>query len=296
MGPTDDNRNSRTGAATMREPLVDINTDSLPTEGNKPERKPGRKRLSATPAKSDAPRTTPRTARRRLSEDTLQDGPTEQKRQPPSPPKAHRARLGTAKSQVAVLEPDEATPAPTYDEQTLTNAPPEPTAQPRVRVNPPGFAEVVSELRARQNLPMAIVGGLLAAMVGAMIWAAITVAANFQIGWMAVGVGVLVGGAVRMMGHGLERRYGYLGAVMSIFGCLLGNFLSVCMIVAQQEGLSPGVVLTHINPTTIPDLMIATFHPMDVLFYIIAVCEGYHFSFRKITDSEANRILQAVER
>ena len=293
MERTDDNRNSRTGAATMREPLVDINTDSLPTEAKKPQRKPGRKRLSATPTKSDAPRTTPRTARRRLSEDTVQDGPTEQKRQP-SPPKAHRARLGTAESQVAVLEPDEATPAPTDDGQMPTNALPEPTAQPRLGVSPAGFADVVNDLRAKQNMPMAIVGGLLAAMVGAMIWAAITVAANFQIGWMAVGVGILVGGAVRMMGHGLERPYGYLGAVMSIFGCLLGNFLSVCMIVAQQEGLSPGVVLTHINPTTIPDLMIATFHPMDVLFYIIAVCEGYHFSFRKITDSEVNRIFQAV--
>jgi hypothetical protein len=42
--------------------------------------------------------------------------------------------------------------------------------------------------------------------------------------------------------------------------------------------------------------MAATFHPMDVLFYTIAIGEGYHFSFRRITEAEINRILQAAER
>lgn len=296
MGLTYNHRNSQPAAGTTREPLVDINVESAPPADKEPERTTGRKRLSAPPTKPDAPRAELRSARRRLSEETAETGPAEREPQPQSPPKARRARLRTPESPVAVLESDEPTSGSAPDEETPTNAESGPTQLPRVRVNTAGFVEVVGELRARQNLPMAILGGLLAAMVGAMIWAAITVATNFQIGWMAVGVGVLVGGTVRMLGHGLERPYGCLGAAMSIFGCLLGNFLSVCMIVAQQKGLPPGVVLTHIKPAAIPDLMMATFHPMDVLFYLIAMCEGYYFSFRKITRDEVNRVLQAVER
>ena len=75
---------------------------------------------------------------------------------------------------------------------------------------------------------------------------------------------------------------------MSIFGCLLGNLLSLCLIVAGHEGVSPFAVLTHLggHPALLPAALVATFHPLDLLFYGIAVYEGYRFSFRQVTDAE----------
>jgi len=66
---------------------------------------------------------------------------------------------------------------------------------------------------------------------------------------------------------------------------LLGNLLSVCAIIAQQEGLPLSVVLTQLNPAAIPELLALTFHPMDLLFCGIAVYEGYRLSFRQVTEA-----------
>lgn len=175
-------------------------------------------------------------------------------------------------------------PAPTPTEQT-----PEPPS----RLDPAKVQQFIAELRAKQSFSMALLGGLAVAIIAATAWALITTATNYQIGWMAVGVGFLVGGAARTLGRGIDRSFGYLGATLSVCGCLLGNLLSVCAIVAGQEGLSLVAVLAHVcgKPAIIPAAMIATFHPMDLLFYGIAVYEGYRFSFRRVTDAEISRAL-----
>lgn len=63
-----------------------------------------------------------------------------------------------------------------------------------------------AEREARQNLPAAIAAGVVAALIAAAVWATITVVTQFQIGWMAVGAGFLVGHAVRHFGRGLHLR------------------------------------------------------------------------------------------
>jgi len=149
---------------------------------------------------------------------------------------------------------------------------------------------LMASLQSEQNLGLAIVGGLAAAVVGAALWAIVTLATGVQIGWMAVGVSFLVGGAVRLIGKGMAKPFGYVGATLSLLGCLLGNLLSLCAIVGQQEGISLSLVLLNLNPAAIPGAMVATFHPMDLLFYGIAVCTGYCFSFRRVTSADVARI------
>jgi hypothetical protein len=38
--------------------------------------------------------------------------------------------------------------------------------------------------------------------------------------------------------------------------------------------------------------MKATFQPMDVVFYLIGLYEGYQFSFRQLTDEEIMSVAQ----
>ena len=63
---------------------------------------------------------------------------------------------------------------------------------------------------------MALVAGGASSLVGAIIWAAVTVATEYQIGWMAVGVGALVGFTVRLAGKGIEKIYGYIDAGLAL--------------------------------------------------------------------------------
>ena len=156
---------------------------------------------------------------------------------------------------------------------------------------PPQFDEAqlqyaLEQLRNEQNLAMGATAGAAAALIGAVLWAVITVVAGFQIGWMAVGVGFLVGIAIRTFGKGLDKTFGIAGAVLALLGCLLGNLLAVCGMIASQEGMGFFEVLSELEPAVVGELMTATFSPMDLLFYGIAVYEGYTLSFRRLTEQE----------
>ncbi len=152
--------------------------------------------------------------------------------------------------------------------------------------DPAAVQRALDTLREDQNFNAAISAGMVAAVIGAVAWAAITVATEYQIGWMAVGVGFLVGYAVRRFGHGIEPRFGYLGAALALAGCALGNLLTVIGFVGRSEHISYLSLLGRLNWGAVPGIMAATFNPMDLLFYGIAVYEGYKFSFRVVTPAE----------
>jgi hypothetical protein len=132
------------------------------------------------------------------------------------------------------------------------------------------------------NLLAAILGGLVAAVVGALIWAVITVITKYQIGFMAVGVGFLVAWAVRTLGKGRTNVYGIIGGGFALFGCLLGNLLSACEFIAADRSESVVSISMKVlaSPSIATNLLQATFSGMDLLFYAIAIYEGYKFARR----------------
>ena len=138
-------------------------------------------------------------------------------------------------------------------------------------------ALAIEQIRAAQNFTLAIPAGLVAALLGAGLWAAFTVATEMQLGLIAVAIGYVVGQAIRRVGKGIDTKFGVLGALCALFGCVLGNSLSALAFVAQAKHVSTFDLLSPaimIRATT----MFA--QPMDLLFYGIAVYEGYRFSFR----------------
>lgn len=144
------------------------------------------------------------------------------------------------------------------------------------------------QLRAEQSLVLGILGGLFAAVVAGGLWALITYATGYKLGIAAIGVGFLVGIAVRFLGKGLDTSFGIVGAVLALFGCLLGNFLTVVIFASQIEGVPfLSILATFISaPGVVVDVLAETFSPIDLLFYGIAVYEGFRFSIRQITDEE----------
>lgn len=174
---------------------------------------------------------------------------------------------------------------PNASEESTPAASSEPRA-PQIEIDQQKLDDYLQRLRSEQNLPMAIVGGLGAAVASAIVWAAITVSTNFQIGYMAVAVGFLVGFTVKFMGKGMDQVFGFVGAGLALIGCLLGNFFSIVAYAAQAEGLGYIETLGLIDYGLIPDIMMETFHPMDLLFYGLALYEGYKFSFRTVSEED----------
>ena len=144
----------------------------------------------------------------------------------------------------------------------------------------------VERLRGEQNLLAGLGAGAGAALIGAVLWAVITNVTGYEIGFMAIGVGFIVGYAVRVVGKGLDQTFAIGGAVLAFLGCLVGKALAILAIIASQEGLTYADVWSQIDLPTMVNLMTSTFSPIDLVFYGIAIYEGYKLSLRQVTDAE----------
>jgi len=136
------------------------------------------------------------------------------------------------------------------------------------------------KMKMQENLPMAILSGFIVAVLTAVLWGAITVITHFQIGFMAIGVGIAVGFTVRKFGKGETYTFGFTGAGLSLLGCLLGNLFSIAGFLSVELGISVVEMLSIIfsMPSYIPSLLIDNFHVIDILFYGLALYYGYKYS------------------
>ena len=118
--------------------------------------------------------------------------------------------------------------------------------------------------------------GLAAAIIGAIIWALVTVTTKYQIGWMALGVGALVGFALRTGNGG--KTFGILGAFLAIFGCILGNYFSLIAFASAEQHVPFFTLLATTDTAKVISAMWDDFMSASFLFYAIAAYEAYKFS------------------
>ena len=151
-------------------------------------------------------------------------------------------------------------------------------------------ADVYERLRMEQNFPMAIIAGIFTGIFGAILWGTITVATNFQIGYMAIAIGAGVGFSMRYTGKGIDQIFGITGGMVAVLSCVLGNFLSVIGFTANSEGLGYTETLLSFNYAYFVPLLLETFSIIDLFFYGIAGYEGYKFAFRVLSERDLSAL------
>jgi hypothetical protein len=141
----------------------------------------------------------------------------------------------------------------------------------------PSVQPAIEQLDDQPNLLLGLVGGVLAMLVGAIIWGAITYFTEYQIGWMAIGVGFLVGVAIRFFGRGKTMIFGVSGAVLALIGCVLGNLMFYSGVIAREENASFLEVFFFffLSPAASIELFTLAFDFMDLLFYGLAAYAGF---------------------
>ena len=134
----------------------------------------------------------------------------------------------------------------------------------------------IEQLDEQPNLLMGLMGGVIAMLVGAIVWGAITYFTEYQIGWIAIGVGFLVGIAIKFFGKGKTMIFGVSGAILALIGCLLGNLMFYSGIIAREEGVSFLNVFFFIlfNPAAAMEVFTIFFDFMDLVFYALAAYAG----------------------
>lgn len=146
------------------------------------------------------------------------------------------------------------------------------------QLSPDQLQRLEYEVLRQQRLVLGATGGFIAALVGALIWAGITYASGYEIGWIAVGIGFLVGITVKVLGRGVTSTFGIVGGGMALLSVVLGKALAIVALVAfelQTDWLS---VMTAVGPAGMLAIFQETFSPIDLLFYGIAIWEGFKLS------------------
>ena len=140
-----------------------------------------------------------------------------------------------------------------------------------------------NELDYDSNLILGLMGGSIAMLVCAIVWGIITYFLEYQISWMAIGVGFLVGLAVRMFGKGKSLIFGVSSGILALLGCVLGNYLFYIGIISREWEVPFFRVLfvVTLDPASIIELFTAGFDFRDLLFYAIAAYVGYQTTLAK---------------
>jgi hypothetical protein len=158
--------------------------------------------------------------------------------------------------------------------------------EPKIQINEGIVQARIENIKKEQNIGLGIIGGSIGGFIGAVLWASITYFAEYQIGWLAVGVGFLVGLGVRKLGKGVDKEFGVVGGIIALISVVLGNFLASIGFLATVFEVGYIEMLIAFNYAMTFELLKETFSVMDLLFYGIAIYEGYRFSFRKITKEQ----------
>ena len=145
------------------------------------------------------------------------------------------------------------------------------------------------KLLAEENLPKAVLFGGLACIAGAVAWALISISTGYQMGYMAIGVGFLVGFAMRQ-GKGIRPIFGIIGAALALISCVMGDFFSIVGLVAKEYEVSFMDVLFDASYGEVMSVVIENMASMTIVFYGIALYEGYKLSFSAQKAPEGGKI------
>jgi hypothetical protein len=139
-------------------------------------------------------------------------------------------------------------------------------------------AELAAQVPGGSNLLVAVVGGLVGALAGAMVWAGVAIATNFEVGYIAVLVGFLAGLGVKK-GAGPQRGalLQYLAASLAVMGLLAAKYLVFAYAVVKL-GHERGIDLGYLDGRVLsafPDALGEMVSAFDALFLVLALMAAY---------------------
>ena len=163
------------------------------------------------------------------------------------------------------------------------------SAVPQQEILAEGESDIVSKIDEQrqedareESIPGALLGGLAAAALCIVVAGGFAALTHFWHKAFSVGIGFAVAVAVKHFGRGNDIRFGFIGALCALIGCVGGYHLAWAFVLAASEDMS---ILDYV--ASVDDWgawMTDVLGPIDALFYAIAAYCGYKFSHDAVAD------------
>ncbi|MFC9706524.1 hypothetical protein ACFTRD_00025 [Paenibacillus sp. NPDC056933] len=142
------------------------------------------------------------------------------------------------------------------------------------------------------KIGMPIVGGLLAAIVGGIVWAVIAALTERELGLIAIVIGALTGYAVVLFSNKqIATVHKVIAVIFALIGILLGKYLTV--VYFTSELFSDAGMMDLVFDGEMVSAFVDTFtdyfsEPIDLLFIVLAIVSAWQIPGRMARTSLAS--------
>ncbi|KOY13176.1 hypothetical protein AMS66_29485 [Paenibacillus xylanivorans] len=139
---------------------------------------------------------------------------------------------------------------------------------------------------------MPIVGGLLAAVIGGIVWAVIAAMTERELGLIAIVIGALTGYAVVLFSNKqIATVHKVIAVIFALIGILLGKYLTV--VYFTSELFSDASMMDLVFDGEMVSAFVETFtdyfsEPVDLLFIVLAIVSAWQIPGRMAKTSLAS--------
>ncbi len=141
------------------------------------------------------------------------------------------------------------------------------------------------------SIAAAQIAGLVSGLLGALIWGLVTYFSHLIIGYFAIGLGLLVGFAVKVFGKGTGVIFGLTGGAYALMSCFLGMLFCLLFFGAASARIPFSQILLMADYGEIAAIYFQSFEVIDVVFYAIAFATAFKISMNPLGRDELDYVL-----
>ena len=146
--------------------------------------------------------------------------------------------------------------------------------------------ELADKLISEQNFAAAVIVGAVATILAAAAYGIIVATWAFSYGFVAAGVGIVIGLSMQFLGRGISMKFAVVATVYAIIGCVLGNLFRVIIELAQANATSPIDVLRNNSLSVLAEWSVSDVSFVDLVYWFVAVFCAVFLAKRPLSRSE----------
>ena len=146
--------------------------------------------------------------------------------------------------------------------------------------------ELADKLISKQNFAAAVIVGAVATILAAAAYGIIVATWAFSYGFVAAGVGIVIGLSMQFLGRGISMKFAVVATVYAIIGCVLGNLFRVIIELAQANATSPIDALRNNSLSVLAEWSVSDVSFVDLVYWFVAVFCAVFLAKRPLSRSE----------